>query len=408
MRDIYAIILMWLFFYTFSLTKTISLMDLKQLYDKALDRLSLSIEEGLFLYQNAPTSDLMFVGSELRKKHVPGNKVTWQIDRNVNITNVCISGCKFCNFHCNLNDDGTFITSVAEYKIKIEELQKYGGDQLLLQGGLHPKLGVDFYTSLFRELKELYPNIKLHALGPPEIAFLAKKERKSYRQVLVELLDAGLDSLPGAGAEILVDRVRKKISPGKPDSQAWLDVMAEAHFLDITTSATMMIGHIETLEERIEHLVKLRDLQARKPEESTGFLNFIVWTFQDKGTVLEKEGVTCKVTPEEYIRTIAICRIMLNNIKHIQASWLTIGKDTAQVCLHAGANDFGSIMIEENVVSSAGATNRMDAYGIQKAIVDAGFEPQLRNQRYESIVLPECEFSRILTMEELKRKPEVY
>ncbi len=236
---------------------------------------------------------------------------------------------------------------------------------------------------------------------------MAKVEKKSYREVLVDLIDAGLDSLPGAGAEILVDRVRKYISPGKPNSQAWLDVMAEAHALNLVTSATMMIGHYETMEERIEHLFKIRDLQAKKPKTAIGFLNFIVWTFQDKGTKLEELGITSMVTPEEYIRTIAISRIMLNNIKHIQASWLTVGKDTAQICLHAGANDFGSIMIEENVVSSAGANNRMDSYGIQKAIVDAGYEPQLRNQRYEYIVLPECEFSRILTMEELKKRPEI-
>lgn len=382
-------------------------MELKQLYNKALDLKPLSKEEGLFLYLNAPTSELIFLGSEIRKIHVPNNKVTWQIDRNVNITNVCVSGCKFCNFHCNLSDDGAFITSVAEYKIKIEELQRYGGDQLLLQGGLHPKLGLNFYTSLFREIKGLFPNIKLHALGPPEVAFLAKVEKMSYKDVLLELIDAGLDSLPGAGAEILVDRVRKYISPGKPNSQAWLDVMAEAHALNLVTSATMMIGHYETMEERIEHLVKIRDLQASKPKKATGFLNFIVWTFQDKGTKLEDLGIKSMVTPEEYIRTIAVSRIMLNNIKHIQASWLTVGKDTAQICLHAGANDFGSIMIEENVVSSAGANNRMDSYGIQKAIVDAGYEPQLRNQRYEYIVLPECEFSKILTLEELKRRPEI-
>jgi cyclic dehypoxanthinyl futalosine synthase len=382
-------------------------MDVKSLFDKALALNPLINEEGLFLYQNAPTNELMFVASELRKIHVPGNKVTWQIDRNVNITNVCVSGCKFCNFHCNLIDDGAFITSVAEYKVKIEELQRYGGDQILLQGGLHPKLGLEFYKTLFQEIKDMFPNVKLHALGPPEIAYLAKIEKRSYREILLELIDAGLDSLPGAGAEILVDRVRKYISPGKPDSQAWLDVMGEAHALNLVTSATMMIGHVETMEERIEHLIKLRNLQSNKPHDTFGFLNFIVWTFQDKGTKLEELGVTCKVTPEEYIRTVAICRIMLNNIKHIQASWLTVGKDTAQVCLHAGADDFGSIMIEENVVSSAGATNKMDSYGIQKAIVDGGYIPQLRNQRYESIILPECEFSRILTMEELKQLPEI-
>ncbi|KAB2869267.1 MAG: CofH family radical SAM protein [Bacteroidales bacterium] len=377
-------------------------MDLNQLYTKALNAEELTVAEGLFLYKNAPTQDLIFIGGELRKKHNPSNKVTWQIDRNVNITNVCVSGCKFCNFHCNLSSDNAFITSIAEYKIKIEELERYGGDQLLLQGGLHPKLGLSFYADLFNELKGMFPNIKLHALGPPEIAFIAKKERMSYSDVLEALIEAGLDSLPGAGAEILVDRVRKYISPGKPDSQAWLDVMGEAHKLGLVTSATMMIGHVETMEERLEHLVKLRDLQAKKPEDVPGFLNFIVWTFQDKGTKLEVDGVINKVSAEEYIRTIAICRIILNNIRNIQASWLTVGVDTAQVCLHAGANDFGSIMIEENVVSSAGAKHKMDAYGIQKAIVDTGFEPQLRNQRYEYIVLPDCEFSKIYSVEELK------
>ncbi len=382
-------------------------MEVKLLFDKALSLNPLTLEEGLFLYLNAPTNELMFVGSELRKIHVPGNKVTWQIDRNVNITNVCVSGCKFCNFHCNLSDNNSFITSIGEYKLKIEELQRYGGDQLLLQGGLHPKLGLDFYTSLFREIKNLFPNIKLHALGPPEVVFIAKIEKKPYREVLLALIEAGLDSLPGAGAEILVDRVRKYISPGKPDAQAWLDVMAVAHELGLVTSATMMIGHVETMEERIEHLIKLRDLQAKKPIGTSGFLNFIVWTFQGKGTKLEELGVSTIVTPEEYIRTIAICRIMLNNIKHIQASWLTVGKDTALVCLHAGANDFGSIMIEENVVSSAGATNRMDSYGMQKAIVDAGYTPQLRNQKYDHIALPECEFSEILSLEELKKRPEI-
>ena len=382
-------------------------MDVKLLFDKALALNSLTLEEGLFLYTNAPTNELMFVGSELRKIHVPGNKVTWQIDRNVNITNVCVSGCKFCNFHCTLSDNSAFITSIGEYKLKIDELKRYGGDQLLLQGGLHPKLGLDFYTSLFSEIKDLFPNIKLHALGPPEVAFIAKIEKKSYRDVLLALIDAGLDSLPGAGAEILVNRVRKYISPGKPDAQAWLDVMAVAHELGLVTSATMMIGHVETMEERIEHLIRLRDLQAKKPIGAPGFLNFIVWTFQGKGTKLEELGISTIIIPEEYIRTIAICRIMLNNVKHIQASWLTVGNDTAQVCLHAGANDFGSIMIEENVVSSAGATNRMDSYGMQKAIVDAGYIPQLRNQKYEHIALPECEFSKILSLEELKRRPEI-
>jgi len=378
-------------------------MQVKDILKKAINLEPLTLDEGVFIYSLASTPDLMFVANELRKIHVPGNKVTWQIDRNVNITNVCISGCKFCNFHCGLHSDSAFITSIAEYKVKIEELERYGGDQLLLQGGLHPELGIEFYINLFRELKSMFPNVKLHALGPPEIAFIAKKEGMTYRQVLEELVEAGLDSLPGAGAEILMDRVRKQISPGKPDTQAWLDVMAQAHQMGLVTSATMMIGHIETMEERVEHLIKLRNLQARKPADAPGFLNFIAWTFQDEGTKLQREGVRNTVTTEEYLRTIALCRIMLNNIQNIQASWLTVGIDTAQLCLHAGANDFGSIMIEENVVSSAGAKYKMDAYGIQKAIIDAGFEPQLRNQRYEYITLTDCEFSRIYSVEELKQ-----
>ncbi len=379
-------------------------MTLEKIYLKALNLEPLSLDEGLLLYKNAPTQDLIFLGDELRKKHNPHNKVTWQIDRNVNITNVCVSGCKFCNFHCKINSGSAYITSMADYQLKIEELERYGGDQLLLQGGLHPKLGLAFYTELFSTIKGKFPNIKLHALGPPEVAYIARKEKITYRETLEALIESGLDSLPGAGAEILVDRVRKSISPGKPDSQAWLDVMHEAHKLGMITSGTMMIGHIETMEERLVHLIKLRDLQASKPSGVPGFLNFIVWTFQDKGTQLANEGITNTVSTEEYIRTMAICRIMLNNIKNIQASWLTVGIDAAQVCLHAGANDFGSIMIEENVVSSAGAKNKMDAYGIQKAIVDAGFEPQLRNQRYEYIVLPDCEFSKIYTAEELKKQ----
>lgn len=382
-------------------------MQVNDIFKKAIKLEPLSIDEGVLLYKQASTPDLMYVAHQLRTIHVPGNKVTWQIDRNVNITNVCVAGCKFCNFHCNLHSDNAYITSIEEYKIKIEELKRYGGDQLLLQGGLHPKLGIDFYTKLFRELKQMYPDIKLHALSPTEIAFIAKKEKMTYREVLERFVEAGLDSLPGAGAEILVERVRRQISPGKPDSQSWIDIMAQAHKMRLVTSATMMIGHIETPEERMEHLIKLRNLQASKPADAPGFVNFVVWTFQDEGTKLQHEGIRNNVSTEEYVRTVALCRIMLNNIQNIQASWLTVGVDTAQLCLHAGANDFGSIMIEENVVSSAGAKNRMDAYGIQKAIVDAGFEPQLRNQRYEYITLPDCKYSRIYSVEELKQKTSI-
>lgn len=365
-------------------------MNAAELYQKALDFGFLNSEEGVYLFKNSPLAELMFVADELRKKQVPHGKVTWQIDRNVNTTNVCIANCKFCNFYRIPGHPDAYITEMPAYRKKIAETIKYGGDQLLLQGGHHPELGLDFYTSTFRQIKSEFPNIKLHALGPPEVAHICKLEKMGHRDVLVELKKAGLDSLPGAGAEILVDRVRRLISKGKCGAQEWLDIMHEAHKLNITTSATMMFGHVETIEERFEHLEKIREVQRRKPEKTKGFLAFIPWTFQDVDTLLTKiRGVQNLTTPEEYIRMIAISRIMLPNIKNIQASWLTVGKPVAQICLHAGANDFGSIMIEENVVSAAGAPHRFTYKTIQNAISEAGFEPQLRNQQYEWREIPQ-------------------
>ncbi len=363
-------------------------MKIKTIYSKALKGQFLTNQEGAFLYRNAPLEVMMLIANELRKIHVASNKVTWQIDRNVNITNVCIAGCKFCNFHCAINDGRAYTTTLDEYRVKINEMLSMGGEQLLLQGGLHPKLGLGFYKDLFSALKKEYPQVKLHALGPPEIAHIAKLEKTSTTQVLKELRDAGLESLPGGGAEILVDRVRQKLSPGKPTAKQWFDVMAEAQQMGMLTTATMMYGHIETIEERIEHLVKVRDLQSQKTDNDIGFSAFICWPYQSKGTKLEQMGVTSSTSIDEHIRMVAISRIMLPNIKHIQASWLTMGIDVAQLCLHAGADDMGSIMIEENVVSAAGATNWLNAYGMQKVITDAGFEPQLRNQAYEHIELP--------------------
>ena len=366
-------------------------MKLDALYQRALNFEFLEIEEGVQLFEEAPLADLMFIADELRKKQVPHGKVTWQIDRNVNTTNVCIANCKFCNFYRIPGHPDAYITDIETYKRKIEQTLKFGGDQLLLQGGHHPELGLSFYVDLFSHLKELFPNVKLHALGPPEVAHICKLEKKSHREVLMALRKAGLDSLPGAGAEILVDRVRRLISKGKCGAQEWLDIMATAHQLRITTSATMMFGHVETIRERFEHLVKIREVQNRKPEGAKGFLAFIPWTFQDVDTLLARiRGVHNLTTPEEYIRMIALSRIMLPNVKNIQASWLTVGKQVAQLCLNAGANDFGSIMIEENVVSAAGAPHRFTYKTIQEAIRDAGFEPQLRNQQYEWREIPEA------------------
>lgn len=365
-------------------------MNVEELLARALKFEFLSIEEGVFLFENASTPELMHVANELRKiQKNNSSKVTWQIDRNLNTTNVCIANCKFCNFYRIPGHPESYITDIATYKTKIEETIKYGGDQLLLQGGHHPDLGLDFYTNLFRQIKSLFPQIKLHSLGPPEIAHITKLEKSTHTEVLKALKEAGLDSLPGAGAEILNDRVRRLISKGKCTGREWLEVMKAAHQLDITTSATMMFGHVETIYERFEHLVWIREVQAQKPAHAKGFLAFIPWPFQDDGTLLNRlKGIKNKVTADEYIRMIALSRIMLPNIINIQASWLTVGKATAQICLHAGANDFGSIMIEENVVSAAGAPHRFTYKTIQDAIREAGFEPQLRNQQYGEREIP--------------------
>ncbi len=365
-------------------------MNAETLLQRALNLEFLSISEGQYLFENAPTSELMDVANEIRKKFHADNKVTWIIDRNVNTTNVCIANCKFCNFYRIPGHAEAYITTIDQYKQKIEETFRYGGEQLLLQGGHHPDLGLKFYVDLFKELKSLYPNLKLHSLGPPEIAHITKLEKSTHTEVLKALMDAGLDSLPGAGAEILNDRVRRLISKGKCTGREWLDVMRAAHQLKLTTSATMMFGHIETIEERFEHLVRLREVQSEKPADAKGFIAFIPWPFQDEGTLLRRiKGVRNQVTGEEYIRMLALCRIMLPNFRNIQASWLTVGKEIAQLCLHGGANDFGSIMIEENVVSVAGAPHRFTSKGIQDAIREAGFTPQLRTQQYEYRELPE-------------------
>ena len=360
-------------------------MNNSDIYRKALALDPLTEGEALQIYRSAPLAELMLAADALRREQAGDPQVvTWQIDRNVNITNVCISGCKFCNFHCKPHQsDKAYITTIEEYDAKIRETLALGGDQLLLQGGLHPKLDIVFYEELFRELKRRFPQLRLHALGAPEVAHIARISRLDPETVLLRLIAAGLDSLPGAGAEILDNGVRRAISPGKPDADTWLAGMRIAHRLNLPTSATMMYGHLETPRQRIEHLIKIRDLQAECPSGNYGFIAFIPWVFRSSGTRLEREGVVPDTSAAEYLRIIAMSRLVLNNIRNIQASWLTVGKTTAQIALHGGANDMGSIMIEENVVSSAGAHNSFDAEGIQQAIREAGFIPRLRNQKYE-------------------------
>ncbi len=358
----------------------------EHLYERLTEGGRITVDEALTLWDKAPLEELMHVADLLRQKLHPGNRVGWMIDRNVNITNVCFSQCRFCNFCRTAKSDDAYITTDEEYERKIEELLALGGDQLLLQGGMNPTLGLDFYTGLFRRLKSRWPGVKLHALGPPEVAWLARAEKMSYREVLVALRDAGLDSLPGAGAEILSDRVRRLVSPAKATVAEWLGVMREAHRLNLPTSATMMFGHAETVQERLEHLDMLRKLQDARPEGHDGFITFIPWPFMDRGTRLaEKDGIRNNVTAVEYLKMIAVSRLMLDNIRNIQSSILTVGRETAMISLHAGANDLGSVMIEENVVSAAGDPFRVNPDQMQEIIREAGFTPVRRDQRYQEV-----------------------
>ncbi len=388
------------------------MQHLEQIYKKAEELVDLNLDDAIYLYKHAPIYKLIEIAANLRFKHVPEKKVSWQIDRNVNYTNVCMSKCLFCNFHCSpLEKDKAYSLEIEDYIEKIKVLKELGGNQLLLQGGLHPKYDINYYRTLFKELKKIEPNLKLNALGPPEIAHIARLSKLTYKETLTSLIESGLDTLPGAGAEILSDRVRKILSPAKPNVQQWIDVMKQAHQLGLSTTATMVYGHIESIEEQMQHLITLRDIQKLKPKDSPGFRAFICWPMQTNGTKLELlfkdaktqiiDGIECKATvykgqninllpkqsPANYIRIIALSRIVLNNIKHIQASWLTLGIDTAQVALHSGADDMGSIMIEENVVSSTGIHNRTEKASIQKAILDAGFEPWLRDQNYNCFTI---------------------
>lgn len=358
-------------------------MTAHSLHNKILNGHKCSASEALFLFSKSPTETLLSLAHKLRMQKIPQKKVSWQIDRNINYTNVCISACKFCNFHCSLSQkELSYTTSFPEYKVKLDQLKEAGGNQILLQGGLHPNYGIEFYEDLFIKLKDYWPQLKLNALGPPEVAHIAKLSNLPIKDTLIRLIKAGLNSLPGAGAEILSDRVRKIISPAKPDTASWVEVMKEAHKLGLGTTATMVYGHIETLEERIAHLLTLRDIQDKKPAGTPGFTAFIAWPMQLEGTKMDTITLKEKPSALEHLKMIALSRIVLLNIPHIQVSWLTIGTELAKIALHSGADDMGSIMMEENVVSSAGAKFKTTISSIQQTIREAGFDPWLRNQDY--------------------------
>jgi cyclic dehypoxanthinyl futalosine synthase len=302
--------------------------------------------------------------------------VTYIVDRNINYTNVCNVYCKFCAFYRTERDEDHYVLSFEQLDQKLDELSAVGGVQILMQGGHHPKLGFDWYIALLRHIREKYPHINIHGFSPPEFQHFAETFGMPLRDVISEFKTAGLGSIPGGGGEILVDRVRKKISPLKIDSDQWLEVMQVAHELGLKSSATMMFGHVETIEDRIEHLQRIRDQQDR----SRGFTAFICWTFQPEHTVLKVKHPTGVA---EYLRTQALARIFLDNVDNVQSSWVTQGPGIGQIALKYGANDFGSVMMEENVVSSAGTTFRLDATEIESLIREAGYEPHRRNNWYE-------------------------
>jgi len=343
----------------------ISASEAKELYGWPLARLG----EAADLRRNlAKANDYEGRGKEV---------VTYIVDRNINYTNVCDVYCKFCAFYRTEKDADHYVLSHAQIDAKIDELVSVGGNQILLQGGHHPKLDLEWYLDLLRHLRMKYPQVNVHGFSPPEFNHFAEVFGISLEQVIGKFREAGLGSIPGGGAEILVDRVRQKIAPRKCGTEAWLRVMEIAHGMGIRSSATMMFGHVETPEERIEHLGRLRDLQDR----TGGFTAFICWTFQPENTVLKAE----KAGSHEYLRMQALARIFLENIPNLQSSWVTQGPAMGQVALKFGANDFGSLMMEENVVSSAGTSFRLTLEEMRQLIRDAGYEPMQRNNEYQLV-----------------------
>ncbi len=359
---------------------------LDRIFDKVENGERLTFDDGMALYRCKELPLLGFLADTVRRRKKQDHIVTYIIDRNINYTNVCVDKCSFCAFYRPVGSDEGYVLSNEEIERKIDELIALEGIQILMQGGLNPKLKIEYFESLFRHLKNKYPNIWLHCLSAPEIDYIAKMSDLSLEETLRRMKAAGLDSVPGAGAEILIDRVRKTISRGKCDAERWLDVHSTCHKVGLTTTATMMYGHVETLEDRIEHLLKIRDLQDHSLKHyGIGFTAFIPWNFQPDNVPLGQNPNVRLTTPVEYLQTLAISRIMLDNIDNFQVSWVTQGKEIAQMGLKFGANDFGSLMIEENVVSQNGTKFDVSVRDIEKLITDAGYQARRRNNHYQVI-----------------------
>src|SRR6059058_2380020 len=352
------------------------------LTEKILAGERITREEALLLYE-WPLEELGALADQRRRQakrssyNGAGNEiVTYIVDRNINYTNVCNVYCKFCAFYRTEKDEDHYVLSFEQLDQKLDELSAAGGVQILMQGGHHPKLPFQWYIDLLQHIWQKYPHINIHGFSPPEFQHFAETFAMPLREVISEFKKAGLGSIPGGGGEILVDRVRKKISPLKINSDQWLEVMQVAHELGLKSSATMMFGHVETVADRVEHLRRIRDQQNR----TSGFTAFICWTFQPQHTVLKVKQPT---GVSEYLRTQALARIYLDNIENVQSSWVTQGPAIGQIALRYGANDFGSVMMEENVVSSAGTTFRLNGAEIESLIRGAGYEPRRRNNWYE-------------------------
>jgi cyclic dehypoxanthinyl futalosine synthase len=330
-------------------------------------------DEGLALFKRADLLTLGELANGVRKRLHPKRLVTFIIDRNINYTNICVNKCKFCAFYRNADSPEAYVLSKEAIFRKIEETLAQGGTQILMQGGVHPDLGIEYFEDLFRSIKARFA-IQIHSLSPSEISYIARKEDISIKDTLTRLKNSGLDSIPGGGAEILVDRIRKRVSPNKIRWRQWADVMREAHLLGMPTTATMMFGSLEKDKEILEHMVRLRDIQ----DDTRGFTAFIPWTYQPGNTELGGRSATAV----EYLKVLALSRIMLDNFQNIQASWVTQGAKVAQIALEFGANDFGSTMIEENVVAAAGITFRMEKQEIVSIIKNAGYIPAQRDTTY--------------------------
>lgn len=351
--------------------------SLERIQSTVLDGQRIGPAEALRLYHGLSLPELGALADAVRQRLHPERVVTYIIDRNINYTNICNVYCTFCAFMREQDDPDAYVLSYEQVGAKIQELVDIGGVQILMQGGHHPKLGLEYYLGLLRHIRQHFPQVNIHGFSPPEFCHFAEVFQMPVREVIRQFKEAGLGSIPGGGGEILVDNVRKRIAPLKCTGAQWLEVMETAHELGLNSSATMMFGHVETVEDRIEHLNLLRQLQDR----TRGFTAFICWTFQNENTRLRVPSVGA----HEYLRMQALARIFLDNFPNLQSSWVTQGPQVGQIALQFGANDFGSVMMEENVVSQAGATFRINEATMQRLIRELGYEPRRRNNWYQHL-----------------------